>query len=135
MSRKKTNKVRDCFLSSPECANDRFGRVYVSLLKSQQYIKLSNAEARLLIACITQRQAGQQALYKFNEAEGTDYRAEEGYFVFPSEHLKKYGVDRSNAAKRFEALEQAGFIKRIESNKHRCKMNVYRLSADWQKSD
>ena len=54
-------------------------------------------------------------------------------FVFPAKHLAEYGIDRRNADKYFKQLVQAGFIKVIEQNDHRHKVNVYRFIDDWKK--
>ena len=52
---------------------------------------------------------------------------ENGYFVFPGAHLETFGYSRSNGSKLLGALVRAGFIRKVEDNSKRWKVNVYQF--------
>ena len=133
MPRVKKNKILD--YSGAE-ANEPFGRVYSSVLKSEQYRNLSIGARQLYCCCRAQESSrkGRQCLFRHGVEDGNDSYVEYRDFVFPARHLSEYGIDRSNAVKWFGELEDAGFITIREKNKHRRKVNVYSFSDKWQGS-
>ena len=133
MSRKTTQGYRDIFAS---CSGDkdRFGRVYDSMCKHQNYKNLSIGAKQFYTLCRVQSASvqGKTCLYKHGEEYKITYTERD--FVFPASHLKMYGIDRSNANRYFKELIEAGFIDKKESNKPIKKVNVYSFSSRWQHS-
>ena len=113
--------------------NETFGRLYGSVLKSEQYKQLSIGAKYLYCCCRAQESTkeGRQCLFQHGDENGTAYIAGRD-FVFPASHLEKYGINRSNSVRWFRELENAGFITVRERNKNRRKMNVYSFSSGWK---
>lgn len=126
----KKAKYRDRMASLVDA--DTFGTLYDSMLKAESFQNLPIGAKFFYVCCRVQAQskAGKQCLYK--HAEENERKYNENYFVFPAEHLRLYGIDRSNARRMFDQLEKAGFVKKIESNQHQKKVNVYAFVDDWK---
>ena len=131
MPRVKKNKILD--YSGAE-TNEPFGRVYSSVMKSEQYRSLSIGARQLYCCCRAQESSrkGRQCLFRHGAEDGNDSYVEYRDFVFPAKHLSEYDIERSNAVKWFRELEDAGFITIREKNKHRRKVNVYSFSDKWR---
>lgn len=129
MSRKKTYKVD---FNASTGGDDRFGVVYDGMMSSDAFKKLSCGLRLFYIACRVQAKSkqGTSCLYKHGQESGTVY--DENCFVFPASHLQRYGYDRSDGNKYLRGLIAAGFIKKVESNKSRFKVSVYRFSSQWR---
>jgi len=112
--------------------NDYFGTVFDGMCKSDAYKNLSLSAKHFYTLCRVQSQSkhGRQCLYKHSEESERNYNDND--FVFPSSHLKLYGIDRGNAKRYFDELIKAGFVDRKECNKVRKKMNVYSFSNRWK---
>lgn len=113
---------------------DYFGTVFVGMLKHSAYKKLSLAQKQFYSYCRVQSRSseGQACLYNFSKESGIIYSKD--CFVFPASHMKQYGIDRGNGSKLLKQLEAAGFIRTVENNKHRKKINVYEFSDEWKNS-
>lgn len=111
---------------------ENYGTLFPSMLKSEQYKSLTIGERHFYNICRVhwQTKECQQCLYNHKQEFGTDYTKE--CFVFPSKHLKRYGIDRANASRYFDKLVQKGFIEKVESNKSIQKVNVYKFSRKWK---
>lgn len=131
---KKKNKQPYCDIRACLGVKDRFGTLYDGMCTSKAYIELSIGAKQFYTLCRVQAQSarGKACLYKHAEEFGISYN--DHCFVFPSSHLEKYGYDRSNAVKYFNELVAAGFIKKLERNKHLKKVNVYEFIEDWKNS-
>lgn len=130
MSRSKKDRYHDKLASIK--SNDNFGTIFDSMCQHESYKKLSLAEKHMYTLCRVQAQSrhGRTCLYKHGEVYARKYDADK-YFVFPAEHMRMYGMDRSNGGKLLKGLEEKGFIERIECNKHIQKVNVYAFSNEW----
>lgn len=113
-----------------------FGRIYSSMLKSKSFQALSLGAKYFYCVCRAhaRSEAARQCLYKHITSTGgkTANYPVEVYFVFPAKHLKEYNIKPSNACKYFKELETHGFIKKVEANQHRHKVNVYAFSHLWK---
>lgn len=111
---------------------DTFGTLYDSMLKNKKFQDLNIGARFFYVCCRVQSQSkqGKQCLYKHAEEYKRNYN--ENVFVFPSDHLAKYGIQRNNAPKLFAQLEEAGFIKKLECNNHQHKVNVYTFTDAWK---
>lgn len=129
MSRKKSYKS-DFFASTG--ADDRFAMVYDGMLSSDAFKHLSCGLRLFYIACRVQARSkqGTSCLYKHGQESGTVY--DEHCFVFPASHMQRYGYHRANGNKLLQALIEKGFIEKVESNKARFKVSVYRFSSRWK---
>lgn len=116
--------------------NSRYGTIGVRMMQSPQFRRLSMGAQRMYVYCRCQAQSkeGTKCLYKHCEEEGTTY-SHYTHFVFPAKHMALYGVDRGNGTRWLKELEAQGFIKKVESNKHRQKVNVYAFSTKWRGRD
>ena len=132
MNRSKKPKYKDSRASIN--GKDYFGTVYDGMCRSKKYRNMTIGAKHFYTLCRVQAKSthGKACLYKHSNEYGITYN--ENCFVFPSSHLAMYGVDRSNACRYFKELEGAGFIKKIESNKHIKKINVYEFSDGWKDS-
>ena len=114
--------------------HDKFGKIYCGMLESEQFKSLTIGERLFYVTCRVQANSekGRQCLYK----HGADYNREYNHetdFVFPSSHLKKYGIDRCNASRYFRRLAEKGFIEIKENNKIRKCVNVYSFTDRWKR--
>lgn len=130
--RRKKPKYRDYNASVGE--NDFFGTVYVGMIRSAAFQKMSLGARYFYILCRVQAKStdGRACLHNHGKEFGLIYT--ENDFVFPASHLKKSGIDRSNASRYFKELEAAGFIEKKEKNKSLKKVNVYSFSSRWKNS-
>lgn len=131
MGRKKKPKYVD-MRASTSGLSDAFGTVFESMAKSDAYINLPLGAKHFYTLCRVQSKTKQcrQCLYNHAEENGREYN--ENYFVFPASHLEQYGIDKGQATRMFAQLEKAGFIKKIESNSHQKKVNVYEFDDKWK---
>ncbi len=131
MKKRKTNSDYTDMTASIK-ANDRFGMLYDSMVRSEQYQALSIGAKQFFTCCRIQANSkhGKACLYNHGLEDGSTYTDHD--FVFPATHMAKYGYDRSNGHKYLDELIIAGFIDRKENNKHRKKVNVYTFSERWK---
>ena len=113
-------------------SNDYFGTLYDGMCRSKAYQSLGIGAKHFYTLCRVQSRSkqGRACLYQHSTEYGITYT--ENDFVFPAEHLKMYGIDRSNANRYFGELEKAGFITKKEKNNHIKKVNVYSFSDKWK---
>lgn len=130
---KSKGKYNDVYASNK--SDDNYGTVFNSMCQSKAYQNLPIGARQFYVLCRVQSMSahGKACLYKHSEEYGRLYHERD--FVFPSSHLKRYGVDRSNACKYFRLLVEAGFIEIRECNKHIQKVNVYSFSDKWKKTN
>ena len=110
-----------------------YTRIYSDMLTCETYKDLSIGLRQFYICCRAQASSkiGRQCLYNHAAETGIPYSYEK-YFVFPAEHLRKYGYKPSNTVKYFKALEAAGFIEIVEKNQHNHRVNVYAFTSKWK---
>lgn len=135
MGRNDYCKDYDTF-ASESGSQEKYFMMYESMMKHPSYINLSNTAKNLYNVCRTQARSkqGRSCLYKYGKAEhGEEWIYNNSYFVLPAKHQKEYGLNnRSNVSKYIKELIDAGFIKCVEKNKHRHKVNVYQFCTDWR---
>ncbi len=131
MQQKKQSNYTDYNASNG--VNDNFGTIYAGMCKSDAFKSLNISLRFFYVVCRVQSQSkeGRQCLYRHCEEEGTKYD-HHTHFVFPASHIEEYGYDRRNAFKYLNELANAGFIEKVENNKHRKKVNVYRFVSKWK---
>lgn len=118
---------------------DKFGMIYESMVKHEKFNKLSIGAKWLYVLCRIQLNTKKQIQCRHNHEDeiqkaGADIRYDyERDFVFPAKQLKEYNIQRQNAYKYFNELEEHGFIERKERNGIRQKVNVYSFSDKWFK--
>lgn len=146
MSKKKSNLAPEW--ATPDVGS-RFGFVYVSLVQSEQFNRLPCAAKVFYFDCVAQLHdstAHAALMYHIREdlelcgetqatittrlKEIGDYK--NGYFVFPANHMEKYGYARSTGTNLMKTLIEAGFVEKVEENQHRWKINVYKFSSKWK---
>lgn len=135
MANKKTSFKPDYFAS--KCGtHETFATVYDSMLTSEQFKRLSPTAKYLYVACRNQLTSKRGRETLFNHGKEFEIVYPDNCFVFPAKHLKEYGfTDRSNGTKYLNELEQAGFIRKYECNKHCKKVNVYQFTSKWREME
>lgn len=139
---KKNNKVPMQFYQGAT-ANDTYTPLYSALLKHDNYKKLKSGTKNLLMCCIAQvsDKKSKQCVYNHRkelEAYGIEINYPEHMtFVFPTKHAEEYGIKSSNLSRGLKELEELGFIKTLENNQLRHKMNYYCFDVNrlWIKTD
>lgn len=146
MSQRKKNPVPEW--QYHDNAYGSFAIIRADIAKSPQFQALS-APARLFyfICNMQAREPKAQAtlikhfeevnVFKGNpkEADTSFYKDwNKGYFVFPKDHLKKYGYKQPYAVKLMKELIEAGFIEKVEDNSKIWKVNVYRFSGKFKQN-
>lgn len=128
----KRKKPKYCDTNASLIKNENYGTLFPSMLKSEQYKNLTIGERNFYNLCRAhwKTRECQQCLYNHAKEFGTSYL--EDCFVFPSKHLREYGIDRANATRYFDRLVERGFLERVESNKSIQKVNVYKFSRKWK---
>lgn len=126
----KKPKFKDIYASSK--ANDNFGTLFESMLKSSQYQSLSIGAKQFYTLCRVQARTKGGTSCLYNHGNETDTSYKDCDFVFPASHLESFGINRSNASRYFKELVQKGFIEYKERNKHKKNVNVYSFSNRWQ---
>lgn len=116
--------------------NRRYGTIGVKMMQSPIFRSLSAGAQRMYLCCRCQAQSveGRKCLHEHGKAEGVEYNPDT-HFVFPAKHMDLYGIDRGNGSRWLKELVTKGFIKKVESNKHRQKVNVYSFSIAWRTRD
>ena len=129
MGKKKKYEIE---VNSSLGGQDTFSMSYHSLITSEQFQRMKPAVKLMYYYCRNQATSreGRACLYKHAEEEGKKYKNDS--FVFPAAHMEKYGMQRQNGNKYLKELERNGFIEKVENNKHRRKVNVYRFSPSWK---
>lgn len=114
--------------------NDTFGTIFESMLQSEVFKNMHLGVRLFYVYCRVHSRTDEcrQCLHEHMKEDSTQYNYDD-CFVFPAKHIINYGFDRRNAHRYFKELEQKGFIKRIEKNNHRYKVNVYCFSDEWKK--
>ena len=122
----------------------KFGFLYTDLLKSATFQALSTPARLFYLVCVghshddTARACLRNHLKEDNafcdRPTDTDieYCLQSGYFVFPAKQLREYGYERRHGWKLMDELIAAGFVEKMENNKTRRKVNVYRFSTRWK---
>ena len=128
----------------------KWGRLYVDMLKAKPFQSLSVPARQFYFVCLAnmhddKARASLQRHIKDTrdpvEAAGNIYYLdidkyldyENGFFIMPAKHMEQYGYSRQNGYRLMRELIGAGFVTKIESNKHRKKVNVYKFSDAWKK--
>lgn len=104
-----------------------------SMIIHPAYISLSLYEKNILLCCMMQTQAGDAKATLLKH--GNDYNRDYDIlhcFVFPDKQMKSYGLEPRHARPALNRLEEKGFIEKIEGNKDRRLVNVYRFSDKWK---
>lgn len=116
--------------------NDTYGTIFSSMLYSKQFQALSIGAKMMYVYCRNQAQEkkAKASLILHGNEEGYVYPLGI-YFVFPAKHMERYGQKRSNGCKYLKELIDAGFIEKVECNKHRKKENVYMFSSKWKERE
>lgn len=133
MGRKRKDRFKDANASVK--ASDYYGTIFDSMCRSGAYQRLSVGARQFYTICRVQARskAGRACLYAHGNEFGNTYNPDT-YFVFPAKHQEAYGYDRRNGNHYLQELEKAGFIKKIESNNHIKKVNVYKFIDEWKNS-
>lgn len=112
-------------------SNDTFTPLYSAFLKHENYIKLKSGTKNILMCCLAQisDKKSKQCVYN-HKKELEAYGIELAYpeymtFVFPTKQAEEYGIKASNLSRGLKELEELGFIKTLENNQLRHKMNYY----------
>lgn len=142
MARKSTKQAPVwAFESNPY---SKYGFLYVDLMKSLKFQAMTKQAQLFYMVCLANYHddVARASLKKhirednlFNgrdEFADIDYYLSNGYFVMPAKHMEEYGYKRSNGCKLITELIDHGFVEKVENNKHRKKVNVYRFSAKWK---
>lgn len=134
MGKKKRNDEKDTLYAvyGRIGENDTYGYLYSSLLKSSAFQNLSIG-ARLFYVTLrvhAKTSECRRCLSEHAKEENEFYPNQ--YFVFPASHEAYYGYKRQNCTKYFKELKEAGFIRVVEQNKHRQKVNVYSFHNAWK---
>lgn len=128
----------------------KWARLYVDILKSSAFQALSKPAQMFYFVCLANMHDDKARASLKNhimethesiEAAGRLYNldidkyldSKNGYFIMPAKHLKQYGYTRGNGWKLMNELIDAGFVEKVEANKHRKKENVYRFSTAWKR--
>lgn len=117
-------KSRDApfWRTGPKCGKSASGKplpftqLYVDLLQSPQFSKLSSG-AGLLYVCMT--------------AEAKENRS----FVFPASVAKRYGIKEPTLRRNCKDLIEGKFIRVVPQDPNDlnpCKVNRYEFSEDWK---
>lgn len=122
----------------------KYGFLYVDLMKSLKFQSMSKQAQLFYIVCLANYHddVARASLKKHirddnllagrDEFTDVDYYLSNGYFVMPAKHMEEYGYKRSNGSKLLSELIEHGFIDKVENNKHRKKVNVYKFSTRWK---
>lgn len=128
----------------------KWARLYVDILKAPAFQSLSTPAQFFYFVCLanmhddTARASLKRHIAETHEtveAAGHLYNLDidqyldsrNGYFIMPAKHIEQYGLTRQYGYKLLQELITAGFVEKVEPNKHRKKENVYRFSAAWKK--
>jgi hypothetical protein len=127
--KKKTQYVD---ITASKAARDNFGTIFDSMCTDKSFQRLSIAARLFYCYCRVQAKTTRctACLYEHAKEFGKTYN--QNCFVFPASHLALYGYDRSNASRYFKELENAGFIRKLEPNKHMKRVNVYEFCDTWK---
>ena len=131
MGRRKRSKEPQPYA---DVGNTNFAQVRDGLLQSAEFQALTVGERYFYITCLVQARTKKcsQCLYMHGREDGREEPYSKLCFVFPAAHMKEYGYESGNGSKYLHALMEKGFIERVESNKHRQKVNVYRFTDKWK---
>ncbi len=112
---------------------DNFGRVFVSMVRCPGFLALS-LPARQLYVILRAHAASaenRKCIYQHAKETGQDYDYDN--FIFPPAHQALYGYkDRANVRRYMSELIAAGFIRKVEDNRHRFTATVYEFSTGWK---
>lgn len=140
MAKKKSEKNYDNTASTTN--EDTYTMLFDSMIKSRAFQELTPNGKVMLLYCRNQKTCknGRACLYELAKERAKIHKDDtlinkymtEPFFVFPSKQLEIYGIDRRNASRYFKELENKGFIKKIECNKGRYKVNLYKFIDAWK---
>ncbi|MBR6172760.1 MAG: hypothetical protein IKQ49_06270 [Eubacterium sp.] len=131
MGRKKKAKTPQPYA---DIGNTNFAMVRDGLLQSAAFQALTVGERYFYIVCLVQARTQKcgKCLYNHAREDGKEEPYSEWSFVFPAAHMRAYGYDSGNGSRYLQMLTEKGFIERVENNKHRQRVNVYRFTTKWK---
>lgn len=102
--------------------SEKFAQVYLSMLESDEYLSLTTTQQQLLTFMVSQ-------IHNKELIKG-------GYgmnaFYFNRAIQRKFNLtNKHQNIKNIKALEEKGFIKTLENNRHNKRKNIYSLSSKW----
>ena len=112
---------------------DKFGRIFVTMARDPGFMSLSLPAFKLYT--ILRVHAASAENRKCMNLHGKETGQEYDYdnFIFPPSHQALYGYkDRTNVKKYMDELIKAGFIRKIEDNRHRFTATVYAFASGWK---
>lgn len=111
---------------------DTFGMICESMCKTKVFQDLTPSAKVMYVLCRVQSASedGRRCLFQHAKQYEREYSAD--CFVFPAQHMEKYGLDRRNAKKQIDLLVSAGFLDIVEENRQQKLVNVYRFSSRWK---
>ena len=156
MSKKKSKQ------KAPEWAvnkdsRSKFDMLYIDLIQSDKFLSLDRSAQMFYIICRVNYH-DPKALACLSKIIREDYESPllgdeyegvldeeiirteiatkyaDGYFVMPAKHMEKYGYCRQQGGDLMKKLIAAGFIEKVQCNKNRRKVNIYKFSTRWKKS-
>ena len=131
MGRKKKSKEEMPFA---DVGNTNFGMVRDGLLQSPFFQSLTIGERYFYIVCLVEAKTSKsrRCLYNHGKENGKEELYSTLDFVFPAAHMRLYGFDSGNGSRYLKSLIEKGFLERVEGNKPRQQVNVYRFSTRWK---
>ena len=112
---------------------DKFGRIFVTMVRDPGFLALS-LPARQLYVILRAHAASaenRKCIYQHEKETGQGYDYDN--FIFPPAHQALYGYkDRANVRRYMSELIAAGFIRKVEDNRHRFTATVYAFSSGWK---
>lgn len=113
--------------------NDTFARIYESMLWSEAFQSLTKNQRLLYVYCKAQIMGKRKPKQDYKEYEL--YQEEECFYfcLHDAINYKLYSYGgKGSFYKDMQALEKAGFIKKVSSGQKSKSKNVYKLVSDWQ---
>ena len=132
MGSKKNNKNKD-YKASLNPDRDSFGCVFVSMVRCPGFLALSLPARHLYMILRAHARSTEnlRCIYQHNKDTGLNYEVDN--FIFPPAHQALYGYkDRANVRRYMNELIAAGFIRKVEDNRHRFTATVYEFATGWK---
>lgn len=127
----------------------KFTMLYEDLFLSPEFQALDHATQHFYICCRinaitdngwgalvkhTKERNARMDLSKMQSTQEMNERMDNdnGYFVMPAAHMKRFGYTRQHGYKLMKKLIDAGFVEEVENNKSQLKMNCYKFSSKFK---
>lgn len=128
----KKNSTLD-YNASLKPKEDKWGRIFVTMARDPGFMSLSLPAFKLYtilrVHAASKENCNCMKQHKIETGQEYDY----GTFIFPPAHQALYGYkDRTNVKKYMNELIKAGFVRKVEDNRHRFKATVYAFSSGWK---